>query len=74
MSASENIQKLMDSINEEDRELAIILLESDEVPYEEKKKFLIKYIEENFTEEEKKSFELWLKTSKNKKLWILKKV
>lgn len=78
MSIRESIEKLLEGNNQEDLELAAILLESESFSMEEKKDYIKKYIEQNtekFTENELKLLKNWLETKNNNTnllLWILK--
>lgn len=79
MSIRESIEKLLEGNNEEDLELAAILLESESFSMEEKKEYIQKYIEQNtdkFTENELKLLKTWLETKNNNTenllLWILR--
>ena len=67
--------------NEDDIELAALLLESDNFSVEEKMEYIEKFISQNpqeFTEKEIRFIKLWLNSKNNNqsiqklKLWILK--
>jgi len=67
MSVSEKIKKLMQSENVEDKELAIFLLESDKISFEEKKEFIEHFLKkspESFSKEEIKLLRAWLDLSR----------
>ncbi len=83
MSIKESIDKLMREGNEDDIELAALLLESDNFSVEEKMEYIEKFINQNpqeFTEKEIRFIKLWLNSKKENnnqsiqklKLWILK--
>ena len=81
MSLKESIDKLMKDGNEDDIELAALLLESDNFSVEEKMEYIEKFISQNpqeFTEKEIRFIKLWLNSKNNNqsiqklKLWILK--